>query len=212
MARYLGTTHNDSVTGIATEYDTFVDFGIGEHDLGWQAGNTFVLSVDELTDRVSGDAGAAAAPSPRFEDAHHLVVGDDVVVLVLPLAEREADARLRTSFVTGANVLVGDPRLECPGRKAGAFFGQGEAIARPRQRGRDYRRRPSFRTGADHVIETAILRLFRVIRRRARQCGDEEFCLVVQAAGNALKFGIGQFATLCVRLVRISVHRILLLA
>ena len=143
MARYLGTTHNDSVTGIATEYDTFVDFGIGEHDLGWQAGNTFVLSVDELTDRVSGGPGAAAAPSPRFEDAtDHLVVGDDVVVLVLPLAGRAGGGRtFANELVTGANVLVGDPRLECPGRKAGAFFGQGEAIARPRQRGRDYRRR-----------------------------------------------------------------------
>jgi Ca2+-binding RTX toxin-like protein len=70
MAHYVGTTHNDSVTGVATEYDTFVDFGIGADTLvGGKLGNTFVLSVDELTDRISGSAGEDLIDYSRSDHA-----------------------------------------------------------------------------------------------------------------------------------------------
>jgi Ca2+-binding RTX toxin-like protein len=58
MARYYGTTSGDSITGIATEYDIFTDYGIGADTIvGGKVGNTFVLSVDEFTDSVSGGPG-----------------------------------------------------------------------------------------------------------------------------------------------------------
>src|SRR6266567_3535861 len=58
MARYFGTTFDDSVAGALTEANTFFDFGIGSDKVvGGNLNDTFFLSVDDRADYVNGGLG-----------------------------------------------------------------------------------------------------------------------------------------------------------
>lgn len=58
MARYLGTSGNDSLAGAANEPDAFFGFGIGsDRVIGGNFDDTFVMAVDEATDKLDGGNG-----------------------------------------------------------------------------------------------------------------------------------------------------------